>query len=168
MPTLRPILLAALALCLAALAALADAPLRLAFSEATTDRIVHRLESGFETCRRLDAVYRTDCYRKTYRDAAAEMNGKPDYYDAQVALRSVEATLGGVVSQYSDYGRPRVWVRGRSYVAIAPAAVKTAAKVYSKAATEAETVLLRATGHAAEHYARIARAVGSNKVLLRA
>jgi len=144
-----------------------NASYRLAFSDGNTNTVVNILEAGISQCQALDAAYRFDCYRQNYRSAASKLNGKPDYRDAQQALRQVEKTLKAIIRQYGDKAAPTIRVAGKTYKAVAPDAIQTAATAFSRARAEAETVLLRASGHAELHYARIAAVVGSDKLIIR-
>lgn len=148
-------------------AANTDSPMRLAFSESFTDSIVRSLEGGIGTCQALPAVYRFDCYRQNYRATASKMNGKPDYRDAQKALRHVENTLKSILRSYGDKAAPTIRSGGLTYKPVKPDAVSTAARAFDTARAEAVTILLRSDGRARVHFERIASVVGSNKLIIR-
>ena len=133
----------------------------------TTAAAVAALEGGIATCQAVPVVYRFDCYRKNYGDAARSLGGNRDYGDAEQALGKVERVLRGIVRQNRDRDAPAISVGRKRYRAIKPEAVRDSAALFERARAEAVTVLLRAKGPAQTHYARIASVVGSDKVILR-
>lgn len=137
------------------------------FSGTTTRNVVRVLERGIEQCEPLHSVYRFDCYRKAYRQAANQMRDNPQYADAFTALVSVEKALEQIVEQNKDPSPPTATKRARRLTPIKPAAVRRANADFKKALSLAETALLRSPNRTQTHYARIAQAVHSNKVLLR-
>lgn len=138
-----------------------------AFSAGNTDSIVAELTGGEATCSRLEAVYQFDCYRQAYRSAAKKTDGRGDYRAAGKALREVEKTLKTVVRQNEDKTKAAIRVGGKTYKAIKPEAVKVGVQAFQTARNQAATKLLRSDGKAQVHYARIAQAMKSNKVLIR-
>lgn len=137
-------------------------------SRSTTKSVVRAIERGIRDCTRLDTVYRYDCYRQSYGKAAATLSGNPAYAEAEAALRRVESTLANVVARNTDATASPKRQRGKSFVAIQPAAAPQAKARFRGALEEAETVLLRASAEPGDDFARIAAAVGSNKQLLKA
>lgn len=136
-------------------------------TNATTKTVVRTITSGLARCQRVERVYRFDCYRQTYRLAASLLNGRPAYRDALKALELVEAALDKVMDRNVD---PNVRLKRQgfqTYRAIKPAAIPRATAEMDRALDKAETILLRAPDRTGNHYARIAEAVHSNKVLLR-
>lgn len=146
----------------------APVPLVLARSDAFTGQLVARLESGITQCQALPAVYRPDCYRQNYRATGRMLNGKPDYRDAQRALKRVETALTKIMRRNTDKATPPITRNGQTFKPITEAALKPAAAAFDQARAEAVTILLRSGGAMRTHNARIAAVVGSNKVLLRA
>ena len=136
-------------------------------SSATTKKVVRTLKRGIKDCRRLDSVYRYDCYRQTYRLAASYLNGRPAYSDALVALVDVERSLERIVRRNADPATPSVRKNFQQFQPIKPAALPTAKAEFTKALEQAETALLRSPETGGVHFARIAEAVHSNKVILR-
>lgn len=136
-------------------------------SNATTGKVVKIITRGFGRCQTIAEIYRFDCYRQTYREAANFLNGRPAYADAQKALIKVEETLDRIMARNGDPQTPPVRKGFQQYQPIKPAAVPKAKAELTKALDEAQTVLLRAPERTGNHYARIADAVHSNKVLLR-
>lgn len=136
-------------------------------SSATTKRVVQILNRDFERCARLKPIYQYDCYRDTYKFAADAIAGNAAYREAFQALSEVEKTLERVVAENRDPA-VRPLRRGfRTYQPIKPAAVPKAKRQTTQALQKAETVLLRSPESKQKHFARIADAVNSNKVLLR-
>ncbi len=136
-------------------------------SSRTTKKLVKTLTQGFEGCQRIRDVYRYDCYRQTYKRAANQIVGNPSYGDAFKALVAVEATLDRILAEESDPATPPVRKGFQVYRPIKASALPTAKADLTRALNEAETVLLRSDDRAGFHYARIAEAINSNKVLLR-
>ncbi len=136
-------------------------------SSATTKKVVKTITSGVGRCQTLEKIYRFDCYRQTYRQAAKLLNGRPAYAGAQEALIAVENELDRIMAQNVDPQTRSVRKGFQTYKPIKPAAIPKATAQLDKALAEAETVLLRAPERTGTHYARIAEAVHSNKVLLR-
>ncbi len=136
-------------------------------SNTTTKKVVRTITRGVDRCQRVERVYRFDCYRQTYHLAASLLNGRPDYRDARKALESVEVALDKVMKRHVDPTVPRKRQGLQVYRAIKPAAIPRATTEMDRALDKAETVLLRAPERTGNHYARIAEAVHSNKVLLR-
>jgi hypothetical protein len=128
---------------------------------------VRTITRGVARCQRVDRVYRFDCYRQTYHLAASLLNGRPAYRDARKALESVEVALDKVMKRHVDPNVPRQRQGLQTYRAIKPAAIPRATAEMERALDKAETVLLRAPERTGNHYARIAEAVHSNKLLLR-
>ncbi len=136
-------------------------------ANATTDEVVKIITSGVERCRTIDPVYRFDCYRKTYRLAANFLNGRPAYADAQKALITVAETLEQIMARNGDPRVAPIRTGFQTFRPVKPASVPRARAELSRALDQAETVLLRAPERTGNHYARIAGAINSNKVLLR-
>ncbi|MFT7593007.1 MAG: hypothetical protein ACI8R4_000318 [Paracoccaceae bacterium] len=136
-------------------------------SAATTKKVVRTLKRGIKDCRRLNSVYRYDCYRQTYRLAANHLNGRPAYRDALAALVAVERSLEQIVSRNADPAAPPLRKRFQQFQPIKPAALPKAKAQFTTALDQAETALLRSPDQGGAHFARIAEAVHSNKVLLR-
>lgn len=137
------------------------------FTNATTKAVVKTLTRGGSRCARLPRVYQFDCYRWVYKRASDQLLGNPSYSEAQKAMAQVESALDAAVKQNRDTSQP---VRRRAletYKPIKPAAVPRVTRQAEQAMTTAETTLLRSPSNKQEHYARIAEAVNSNKVLLR-
>lgn len=136
-------------------------------SSATTRAVTRILKRDFAGCRRLEPVYRYDCYRVVYTQAAQQLNGRPAYAEAQKALQAVASSLDRTVRRNADASAPRVQRNFQTFTPIKPAALPRAKADFTKALDEAETVLLRSAEQGNVHFARIAEAVNSNKVLLR-
>ncbi len=133
----------------------------------TTRNIIKILTRDFARCRQEKKIYRWDCYRKTYRFAANQLNGKISYSHAQDALEHVEEELDRIMAEYQDATKPKRRRLTQTYVAIKPEAIPAARARTERAMDQAQTMLLRAPSHTQSHYVRIADAINSNKVLLR-
>lgn len=136
-------------------------------SNSTTKKLTRTLTRGAKACQRLNKPYRYDCYRQVYRLAAQQLNGRPPYADAQKVLIEVEKSLERTITQNADNTAPRVRRGVQTFRAIKPAAIPGAKQDFIAALEKAETKLLRTPEKGTTHYARIAEAINSNKVLLR-
>jgi hypothetical protein len=136
-------------------------------SSATTRSVVRTLTRGASRCGSQPWIYRYDCYRWVYKRAADQLTGNPAYSEAHKVMVQVERSLETAVNKNRDPSKP---VRRRAletYKPIKPSAIPAVKRAADKALTNAETRLLRSPSNKQEHYARIAQAVNSNKVLLR-
>ncbi|WP_122073214.1 hypothetical protein [Pseudophaeobacter sp. EL27] len=136
-------------------------------SNSTTRSVVKILSRGGDRCAEQPKVYRFDCYRWVYRRAANKLVGNGAYSEAQEALEQVERRLQAVVAQNRDTTQPNRRRALETYTPVKPASVPRVKREAVRAMAQAETVLLRSAPNKQEHYARIAQAVNSNKVLLR-
>ncbi|MEX0284368.1 MAG: hypothetical protein AB3N23_07125 [Paracoccaceae bacterium] len=137
-------------------------------SNSTTNRVARLIQRSGPQCQRLDKVYRYDCYRVAYTLAAREMEGKAAYAEAYKAVAKVANLLNREVSRNLDRKAPAIQRRGQTFRPVTPqAAPKIKAKA-TRAIEEAETTLLRSASSKGNHYTKIAAALNSNKVLLRA
>ncbi|WP_157133019.1 hypothetical protein [Roseobacter sp. SK209-2-6] len=136
-------------------------------SASTTKSAVRSLNQGTDRCARLPKVYRFDCFGAVYGRSAKKISGNPAYKDAATALSGVARTLDAAVAKYRDPTQP-VSRRGlETYRPIKPSAVPKVTRQAEQAISKARTKLLRSPSNKREHYAKIAEAVNSSKVLLR-
>ena len=137
-------------------------------NNAATNRLVRFLERGIRLCQSIDGVYRYDCYRQNYKTAADRLAGNGAYAIPLAALRDVEQALENVVARNADPST-KVKRKGRAtFRAVKPDSTAKAKEIFRRALDEAATTLLRSSEGAGTHYTRIAQALDSNKVLLRA
>jgi len=140
---------------------------RSGLSSKATKAVVTTLTRGFDRCGTLPRVYKFDCFRHTYKLAAQKLNGNQAYAEAYKALVLVEDTLTEAVKQNIDPSQPPRRKGLNFYRPVTPAAVPQIKRQAERAMRQAETILLRSPADKQVHYARIAEAVNSNKVLLR-
>ncbi|WP_264212493.1 hypothetical protein [Leisingera thetidis] len=140
---------------------------RSGLSSKATKAVATTLTRGFDRCGTLPRVYKFDCFRQTYKLAAQKLNSNQSYTEAYKALRLVEDTLTRSVKQNLDPAQQPVRKGLNYYRAVKPAAVPQIKQQAERAMRQAETILLRSPADKQVHYARIAEAVNSNKVLLR-
>lgn len=112
-------------------------------------------------------TYRFDCFRQHYKMLAGRLEDNPNYAIPVQALRDIEEALDTIVAQNADPAVEPLRKQGRTYRPIKPAATAKATEAYNQALSDASTVLLRSSNDNAGHFARIAEAVDSNKILLR-
>lgn len=136
-------------------------------SNATTQTVVAILQRGGNECRGLYKAYRFDCFRVVYKRAADALAGIPAYREAFQALASVQKVLDQQVARNADPVAKPVRRGLRTYRAVKPAAVPRVEAASVASMQQAQTVLLRSGDKKGLHYAKIADAVNSNKVLLR-
>lgn len=136
-------------------------------SDRTTNAVVRLLERGLRQCRALETVYRYDCYRQNYGDAARKLGDNPAYAPARTALRSVESRLEQVLRADADPSAPRLRRGGKTFSAIQSDATPRSRAALSAALDQAQTQLLRSPDGAGDHFARIANVLDSEKVFLR-
>ncbi len=140
---------------------------RSGLSSRATKTVVTTLTRGFDRCGTLPKAYRFDCFRHTYKLAVQQLDGNHSYAEATQALELVQDTLTrGVQNNLDPAQKPKR--KGLNlYRAVKPAAVPQIQRQTERAMKQAETILLRSPADKQVHYARIAEAVNSNKVLLR-
>ena len=136
-------------------------------SSKATKAVVTTLTRGFDRCGTLPREYKFDCFRQTYKLAAQKLNGNQAYAEAYKALTLVEDTLTKAVNQNLDPTQSPRRKGLNFYRAVKPAAVPQIKRQAERSMRQAETILLRSPANKQVHYARIAEAVNSNKVLLR-
>lgn len=137
------------------------------FSRSTTAQAVRNLTEGVATCHELGWTYRYDCYSKTYGKVARDLERNPAYADAAQALREVETRLNETIDRNVDSSKPQIRQRGQTFRAIREESVPQAKREFLSALDDAETKLLRSPDDGDAHFARIAQAINTNKVLLR-
>lgn len=136
-------------------------------SNATTNSVVLILTRDGERCNDLPRVYKFDCVSQTYRRAARKLQSNRNYTEAYQALEQVASTLSSAVAANRDTSQKKLRKGLNFYTPVKPAAVPQIKQQGQRAMQKAETILLRSPGEKKVHYARIAEAVNSNKVLLR-
>lgn len=136
-------------------------------SNAVTNTVVRTLRREVDRCQRLPWRYRYDCYRRAYKISAGKIAGNPAYAEARAILIEVEESLAATVQRNVDVAAPRKRQGFQSYRAVKTSARETAKQEFTQALQEAETKLLRAAGNSNTHYAKIAQALNSNKLLIR-
>ncbi|MCG7629188.1 hypothetical protein MHM88_15365 [Epibacterium sp. MM17-32] len=144
-----------------------DAPRGL--STRTTDGLIRQIDRDLYTCYKLGDLYYYDCYRKTFRRAASTLRGNRDYEAAYTAMKLCETRVGRAVDANLAPDLPRKRAGFVSYVAIRPDASARLRQTTLDVVEEAKTVLLRAPSAGQKpHFQKIAQALDSTKVLLRA
>jgi hypothetical protein len=149
-------------------------------SAATTTSVVKEINSGTQFCRKLvQKEYVIDCLSERLENAAKALPSSGDYAEAKIALEEASRKLHALALKNASRELPRVRmqikgakpiVTSRRLIAVKTDKLEQANKQAIAIVQEAETVLLRATESSTKrkvHYERIAKAVGSNKVLLR-
>jgi len=132
----------------------------------TTNRLIRVLKRDFKRCMQLDKPYRYDCYDDAYVRGAELLSRNPAYAEAQQALADVGRDIGEIVVRNLDTGKPAVKRGNQTFRPIKESALPEAKAGVVRSIDQAQTVLLR-TPDKGDHFARIASALESNKVLLR-
>lgn len=140
-----------------------------AFGVEVTNKVVQPLEGAAGDCRAAGAAYEASCLAAAFKKAATRTGGRPDYRDAEKALRAAARALDKLARANADPEAPRKRGRNGRYIAVKPDAVAAVRKEALRIVQETETKLLRSSGSGTRkvHYQRIAAAVGSTKVILR-
>lgn len=136
-------------------------------SSAVTNSVVLILTRDGERCNELPRIYKFDCIRQTYRRAARKLESNRSYQEAHQALDQVASTLSKAVAANRDTSQKKLRKGLNFYTPVKPAAIPQIKREGQRAMQKAETILLRSPAAKQVHYARIAEAVNSNKVLLR-
>ncbi len=149
----------------------ADAALWPVFSDRETATIVQVIADGRDACGRLPAEYRIDCLRATLKTAARQVpSNRPDYDKARSILNNATRQLDRIVEQSLDTAAPATKLGRETVRAVRKDAARSAMSAARLVVAEAETLLVRSAENSQRrmvHYAQIAEAVGSTKVLLR-
>lgn len=138
-----------------------------ALSNAVTQKVVTVLTQGVQGCQKLDKVYRYDCYRQVYAQAARRLQRRPAYAPAREVLLEVEQRLARTVTRNLDPAAPQARAGLQRYRAIKASALPRAKADFVRALEQGETKLLRSRDKGHEHFVKIAQALNTNKVLLR-
>lgn len=136
-------------------------------SSAVTNSVVLILTRDGERCNDLPRVYKLDCVSQTYRRAARKLQSNRSYTEAHQALDQVASTLSKAVAANRDSSQKKLRKGLNFYTPVKPAAIPQIKREGQRAMQKAETILLRSPAAKQVHYARIAEAVNSNKLLLR-
>lgn len=141
----------------------------LAMSDAATAKALQPIDDATAECRSFGDAYLASCVAASLRSAARAMGSKPDYRDARKVLVDAARKLEGLTKAQADKTAPRQRGRNGRYRAVKPELAKAVNKAALTIVQEAETKLLRSSGSGLRmvHYQRIAKAVGSTKVILR-
>jgi hypothetical protein len=140
----------------------------LAFGGAATSAVTRPLNGAVAECRSVGAEYAASCAATAYKKAARAAN-KPDYRSARKELNNAAKKLERLVAKNEDKSAKKKKGKNGTYKAVKKAAVAKVNKEARKIISETETKLLRSSGSGTRkvHYQRIAKAVGSTKVIFR-
>lgn len=144
------------------------------------ERIATRLEGADILCGAIQRAYRVDCLANQYERIAKTMPKGGEYKEIRRAFLSAADNLAAIAATNVDTGASRIRPRVSSGP-IKPKATRPLNAVLPSRQSQAEaqaavvidqlsTVLLRSGENSAKrqiHFAKIAQAVDSNKVLLR-
>ncbi len=148
-------------------------------SSAFTSVVVGGLAAAKKFCAELDAAYRVDCLAERFGELSKTIPKDSDYGEVQAVLKSTSTQLARLARGNRDRTLPRGKATSRGSAGtttrpLTPVNTAATAEVNRKARAilaQTETLLLRsAEGSKSKiaQYAKIADAIGSNKVLLRA
>lgn len=149
------------------------------YSNSVTETIVFELNGASEFCRQIgEAEYLVDCLGDRLAEIAAKLPSNGAYADSNAALANAAQKLAALVRQNASDALPPLQLATRSLGGNASTTLRAVrsdamATVNAQARAileEAETILLRSAENSQRrqlHHARIARAVGSTKLLLR-
>ncbi len=120
-------------------------------------------------CQSLPQEYRVDCLAQELKEASRIVNNA-GYKKANREIASAAKKLDRIVKRNEDKSAPKIKRNGKTYRAVKKSSVKKVNRQAKKVITETKTKLIRSAGNSAlkkTHYTKIAKAVGSTKVLLR-
>lgn len=141
----------------------------LIFTDRDTNKITKSISSGNATCLALPKQYRADCLAQNLKESSRLVR-KSGYREANRIMSSGSAKINRLVRQNEDKSAPKIRRGKRTYRAVKKSAVAKVNRQAAKIVTETKTKLLRSSRRSRAkktHYARIAKAVDSTKVLLR-
>lgn len=110
-------------------------------SEGQTNRVVQLLESGFDTCSKVEVLYRADCFQQVYRSGAKVLSNNAGYWEAEVALTRVGRNLYSFVRANTDSSADRIRSGGFRLKAITQESLPQAVDIYRKNVALAGQVL---------------------------
>ncbi len=157
-------------------------PTNIPFNKVTkpgTDAIVGQISSSTGLCKRIAKEYMVDCISDRLARIAAGLPKTGEYREARMALEQASIKLHMLAQANAETSLPKIriqsksdgsGVRPRALTPIKPESFDTVKVEAAEIIAEAETVLLRSAENSAKrkvHFERIAKAVGSNKVILR-
>jgi len=145
------------------------APSNSGIANKSTRGFVQDIEKANFDCGNLPIEYRAECLAQAYRTAGSNIS-KKGYQPVKNELVSAAAEIEKIVTENLDEDAPVFMVGDKIYRAVKKEAIKNVNIRVKKVITETATRLIRSAGSSATrkvHFQRIAKAINSNKVLLR-
>ncbi len=148
-------------------------------SDSATDEIVEALRGSAQLCGKVVKEYMVDCMSDRLARIAAGLPTGGEYREAKQALEDTAIKLHLLAKANASLALPKIRVqantddqgkRPRILTPVRPETLESVKVQATAIIAEAETVLLRSAENSKKrkvHYERIARAVGSNKIILR-
>ncbi len=134
-----------------------------------TQSISADISSIASQCQFLPQEYRLDCLAQELKEASRIVKNV-GYKNANREIASAAKKLDRIVKRNEDKSAPKIKRNGKTYRAVKKSSVKKVNRQAKKVIAETKTKLIRSAGNSAlkkTHYTKIAKAVGSTKVLLR-
>lgn len=141
----------------------------LGLTNARTAAIVLNLGNAISECNLLPQEYQADCLAQNFRETSKIVKAS-GYRSVNTELDSAAQQISQLIEQNLDASAPKLKLGKKTYRAVKKSAVAAINQKSAAIVTETSTKLLRSTGNSAlkkVHFARIAKAVNSTKVLLR-
>ena len=138
-------------------------------SDAPVIRFENEMRDTRAECGNLPAEYQADCLQQGLSTGAAVLTGSENA-EARREIQSAQRKIKRLVDQNVDRSKPPIRRGGKTYRAVKKSAVAKVNREARRIVAETETKLLRSASRSSArktHYARIARAVGSTKTILR-
>ena len=138
-------------------------------SDAPVVRFEGEMRDTRAECGNLPAEYQADCLQQGLSTGAAVLTGSENA-EARREIQSAQRKIKRLVDQNVDRSKPPIRRGGKTYRAVKKSAVAKVNREARRIVAETETKLLRSASRSSArktHYARIARAVGSTKTILR-
>ncbi|MBL4733670.1 MAG: hypothetical protein JKY82_13965 [Rhizobiaceae bacterium] len=140
-----------------------------ALKNSKPNSIVKRITDARALCSSLPSEYRADCLAQFLNDASKAASG-PEYRSVKKTLKTASNKISKLVRSNQDKSAPKIRRNGKTYKAIKKSALPKVHKKAAKIVSETSTKLLRSASSSKSkkvHFAKIAKAVNSTKVLLR-
>ncbi len=134
-----------------------------------TQSISADISSIASQCQFLPQEYRLDCLAQELKESSRIVKNA-GYKNANREIASAAKKLDRIVKRNEDKSAPKIKRNGKTYRAVKKSSVKKVNRQAKKVIAETKTKLIRSAGNSAlkkTHYTKIAKAVGSTKVLLR-
>ncbi len=137
---------------------------------ANTKSFVKDITNANSTCLIIPLEYRADCLAQNLKEAGRKVR-KKTYAPVKAELQIAAQAIDQIIIENLDEAAPLIKVGNKTYRPVKKEAVEQVNQQVTKVLEDTASKLIRAAGKSVTrkiHFQRIAKAVDSNKVLLRA